>query len=234
MYLSRLRRFAFLAAGLALLPAPAGALITVGSLDLPSPGTEVVVEDDLAYVGISGYFGLAGLLIADIANPNAPVEIGAIKYGSYSRTITVQDVLVEGGLAYLAVEESAVYPSRPTGSLWIVDISDPTAPVEIGAFEVSLAPRGIAVVDNLAYLTVDAFPLPLPGPTSGMCVIDIANPSAPVQVGNIEFSRSTLRRVVGEIRSRLVLSDRIGQIQRGHPGSGQNQGLRRTPTRRRW
>jgi hypothetical protein len=187
MYLSRLRRFAFLAAGLALLPAPAGALITVGSLDLPSPGTEVVVEDDLAYVGISGYFGLAGLLIADIANPNAPVEIGAIKYGSYSRTITVQDVLVEGGLAYLAVEESAVYPSRPTGSLWIVDISDPTAPVEIGAFEVSLAPRGIAVVDNLAYLTVDAFPLPLPGPTSGMCVIDIANPSAPVQVGNIEF-----------------------------------------------
>ena len=192
MHLSRLRRFAFLVASLACLPAPAGALITVGSLDLSSPGTAVVVKDGLAYLGTC-----TGFVIFDVSNPSAPVEIGAIEYGSYpaSPRMVVRDVVVEGGLAYLATEKSAVYPSRqPTGSLRVVDVSDPAAPVEIGAFEVSLAPRGIAVVGNLAYLTVYASPLPPPGlppyperKPSSLRVIDVANPSAPVQVGNIEF-----------------------------------------------
>jgi hypothetical protein len=199
MHLSRLRKFALLVAGLACLPAPAGALITVGSLDLSNPGTAIVVEDGLAYVGIYGVlgFGIGGLVIADVSDPSAPVEIGAIEYASYSRSITIRDLVVEGGFAYLAIEKTPVYPADPrTGSLWIVDVSDPTAPVEIGAFEVPLATRGIAVVDNLAYLTVLAylpFPVPFPPPEiepSGMRVIDVANPSAPVQVGSIELSGS--------------------------------------------
>jgi hypothetical protein len=202
MDFSRFWRFTLLVAGLACLSAPASALITVGSLDLLSTGTAIVAEDGLAYIGISGGFGIDGLVIADISNPNAPVEIGAIDYGpSYYRSIAIRDVVVEGGLAYLTVERAPVYPSRQlTGSLWIVDVSDPTAPVEIGDFEISHAARGIAVVDNLAYLTFYPSPSFPPGPPpffeiepSGMHVIDVANPSAPVQVGNIEFSRSSFR-----------------------------------------
>ena len=66
MHWSRLRRLAFLAAGLALLPAPAGALITVGSLDLYNPGTAVGVEDGLAYIGAYG-----GRFIVDVSNITA-------------------------------------------------------------------------------------------------------------------------------------------------------------------
>jgi hypothetical protein len=209
MHLSRLRRFAFLIAGLACLPAPAGALITVGSLELPSLGTTVVAKDGLAYVGIGRGYDFSGLVIADVSNPSAPVEIGAIEYPS-NPWMTVRDMVVEDGLAYLAVEKAATGPDpsfQPTGSLWIVDVSDPTVPVEIGAFEVSNAPRGIAVVDNLAYLTVFTYPprppfpppLPEPDPT-GLRVIDVANPSAPAQVGSIELSGAPYEiEVVGDL-----------------------------------
>jgi hypothetical protein len=172
------------------LPAPAGALITVGSLEIPQAGTAVVVKDGLAYVGT-----YSGLVIADVSNSDAPVEIGAIEYWPNSWYPAVRDVVVEGGFAYLAVDERAVYPhDEPTGSLRVVDVSDPTAPVEISAFEVSHAARGLAVVNNLAYLTVAASLPPRVGPPpypdvepAGMLVIDVADPSAPFQVGNTEF-----------------------------------------------
>jgi hypothetical protein len=185
MHSSRLRKFALLVAGLACLPAPAGALITVGSLDLPTHGVAVVVKDGLAYIGTSW----SGLVIADISDPKAPVEIGAIAYPS----MIVRDVVVEGGLAYLAVEADARIFNKPPSSLRIIDITDPTAPVEIAAFEVSNQARGVAVVDNLAYFIVET-DLFVPGPfpsseidPSGLRVIDVANPSAPTQVGTIDF-----------------------------------------------
>jgi len=189
MYLSRLRRFSLLVTGLALLPAPAGALITVGSLDLYNPGTAVVVEDGLAYIGAYG-----GLFIVDVSNPSAPVEIGAINYWLPDRWIVVHDVVVEGGLAYLAFEGTRGYPRQQIGGLRVVDVSDPTAPVDIGVFEDSIQANGLAVVDNLAYLTVWDNPQPPGGPPPypeieppGLRVIDVANPAALVQVGNVEF-----------------------------------------------
>jgi len=189
MHFSRFRRLTLLVAGLACLPAPAGALISVGSLDLSERVDTVVVEDGLAYVRT-----LFGLLIVDVSNPEAPVEIGAFEYHSYSG-IFVRDMEVAGELAFLAVDEPSIdHYSPASGSLRIIDVSDPTAPVEIGTFEASQSARGIAVVEGLAYLTAwnlpVIFPFPYPFPEiepSDLHVIDVSNPAAPFQVGNIKI-----------------------------------------------
>jgi hypothetical protein len=163
----------------------------------------------LAYIGAYG-----GLFIVDVSNPSAPVEIGAINYWRPDRWIVVRDVVVEGGLAYLAFEGTQGYPRQHIGGLRVVDVSDPTAPVDIGVFEDSVRANGLAVVDNLAYLTVSDNPLPLGGPPPypeieppGLRVIDVANPAAPVQVGNVEllsgpiqsYSYPTEVEVVGDL-----------------------------------
>ncbi len=195
-------KVAFLAAGLACTALPAGALITVGELDISSGGVTIAERDGLAYIGAER----RGLVIADISNPSAPVEVGAIAYPG----MRIRDIALSGGLAYLAVGSN-----KQPSSLRIVDISDPTAPVEIGVFEVPGQASGIAVVDHLAYLTVQspqglsliAFDPPDVGPSS-LRVFDVANPSTATQVGRVDFIGAPSEiQVVGDL---AYIADSVG------------------------
>ena len=110
-----------------LFPGAATALISVGALETPGSAHDVEVVGGLAYVADGG----SGLRIIDVSNPQAPVELGAIETSENAR-----DVEVVGHLAYVADVGRRPSPPNPIGvpgSLRIIDVSKPAAPVEPGA-----------------------------------------------------------------------------------------------------
>jgi hypothetical protein len=119
VYPRRFWKFAFCAAGLALLPAPAGSLITIGSLELGSGAGELVVANDIAY--LAGY--RSGLRVIDVSDPEAPVELGALDIPGNAFGIAVA-----GALVYLADHGSLHDHESIPSSLRIIDVSDPTSP----------------------------------------------------------------------------------------------------------
>jgi len=75
----------------------------------------------------------------------------------------IEDIAVAGGRAYVAASDAG---------LRIVDVSTPSAPVELGGLDTEVA-LGVAVSGNLAYVA-DSF--------AGVRIVDVANPAAPAQI----------------------------------------------------
>jgi len=105
--------------------------------------------------------------------------------GTYDTPGQAKDVAVEGGIAYVA---------DALGGLRIIDVSDPMAPVELGAFQ-SATPgafaRGVDVADGVAYVALDV---------AGLEVVDVADPTAPALLGSYAtFSDAVSVTVLGDI-----------------------------------
>ena len=102
--------------------------------------------------------GLAAVVAISSSLPlTAP---GLIRVGTLD--VSASDVEVVGELAYLA-----------GSGLRIIDVSNPAAPVELGALDTPGSASGIEVVGGRAYLT----------DVSGLRIIDVSNPAAPVELG---------------------------------------------------
>jgi len=84
-------------------------------------------------------------------------------------------IAMRGNIACIAAEESGVV---------FMDVSDPTAPVEVGYYQTLQEASGIAVQGNFAYVTVDI---------DGTIVLDISDASMPILVGGSD----TPARAVG-------------------------------------
>lgn len=133
-----------------------GQLPGVGwSKDVDADGAIAVVADDWGH----------GLRVLDVSNPASPHEIGWLPYPGMWPT---RSELV-GDLAYVAA-----------GTLWIVDVSEPSSPAELSITR----PAGFGscwdstVVGELAFL-----PLLDDQPPSGLLVLDVANPALPYELG---------------------------------------------------
>jgi len=87
--------------------------------------------------------------------------------GSCRLPYAVVEVALSGNLAYV----SGVY-----GLLYILDVSDPTAPYEVGRFDTTDMSRSVAVSGCFAYLTAY-------GSLDGLWIIDISDPQEPYAVG---------------------------------------------------
>jgi hypothetical protein len=61
----------------------------------------------------------------------------------------------------------------------VVDVSDPTAPVQLGVIRTPVFAVGVAVTGGLAYVADDGYP----HDTTGLVVVDVSNPAAPVELG---------------------------------------------------
>ncbi|HNS51843.1 MAG TPA: right-handed parallel beta-helix repeat-containing protein [Anaerolineae bacterium] len=110
----------------------------------------VVVSDGLAYVADE----LAGLEIVDVSDPHAPALLGSLAIGS------AFDVAVAGSLVYLVHD----------GGLSIVDVSEPTQPVEMSFVETSPDARAVVVSDGTAFVADGG---------QGLSVVDVSNPYQP-------------------------------------------------------
>lgn len=151
----------------------------IGTAALPAE-TKISAIDLLEYYA---YVIAAGLRIFDISNPTQPVQVGFYQppprdWTGYTtlasppppppRGMDVAVQQVESGRTY-------AYIAAWTAGLRMVDVTDPTAPVEVGAleFEPATAVTGIALGGQMAYLAT----------TAGLRVVDVSDPTHPVQLG---------------------------------------------------
>ncbi len=87
----------------------------------------------------------------------------------------------------VALSGNYAYVSDGYGSLYILDVSDPTAPHEVGRFDTTDMSRSVAVSGDFAYLTAY-------GSFDGLWIINVSDPQEPHAVGRY----SSPCRVVGD------------------------------------
>jgi parallel beta-helix repeat protein len=126
----------------------------VGQIGGPTQG--VAVQGSYAYVGV----GLR-LVVLDVSNPFSLQEVGATTPFPYF----VEDVAVSGNLAYVAAGGAG---------LRIVDVSNPSHPTEIGAWDSRGYAEGVAVAGNVAFLADGPY---------GLRLVDVSNPAQPNEIG---------------------------------------------------
>lgn len=130
------------------------------------------------------------LLLASVSN----------HYGQINTRLVAQqllgadtsDLCVQGNLAYVAGGDAG---------LTIVDVSNPAAPAVRGTF----APLGchihdVEVIGNLAY-AANYVPNNSGTPIVGLYIADVSNPSAPVEVGRIEWGTGAWYHLAGSSHS---------------------------------
>ncbi len=123
--------------------------------------SNLLYEDDIVYA--TG--GDQGLAIISVADPYSPQLLdGFMDYSSDRRGIDKSGDL-------MAVTGSGV-PPAPTGWMWTFDVSTPTDLQQLGFISFNTGANGVDLVDTLAYLALD----------SGLGIIDLGNPSDPVQI----------------------------------------------------
>ena len=178
---------------------------------------EVEVVDGIAYVGVYAFLprNVGGLWIFDVSIPATPTLIGKstddridhfnslevigdFAWISGIKSIDVSDpsqphlagsltglknldVTVVDGFAYLALDSSGIA---------IIDVSHPAVPAVLSEFRTSGDPRGVDVIDDVAYVTN----------LDGLITIDVSNPFAPEEIHEISTpGRSSYVDVVGHI-----------------------------------
>jgi hypothetical protein len=127
-----------------------------------------------------------GVIIWDLGDPVRPERLGQFRTGSSG---THRNFYAGGRYVHLA----AGMPGFSGNIYVIIDIIDPTHPVEVGRWwvfgqqegETDEPPAGVSnhgppyVVGNLAYLPYGA---------AGMIIVDISDVANPVQVGQLDFT----------------------------------------------
>ena len=141
----------------------------VGACDTGVHATGGVVSGSHAFVICAGAdSSVSGLYIFDVSDPHRPVEI------AFSPSMGMpQDIVLNNNTIYIANESG----------MESIDVSNPAAPVPLGFTDFSggdaakavYATSGVAVLDNIAYVT---------HATNGLEILDISNPHMPAQIGN--------------------------------------------------
>ena len=116
---------------------PANPLYIASSIILSDTVREITISGTYAYVAD----GAGGLFITDISDPAIITVLGR-----YNSPGTVTDVKVQGNYAYLADQNS----------LKIMQISNPTNPVEINSM--SIGATRLAISGNLLYVIGGSLP----------------------------------------------------------------------------
>lgn len=118
-----------------------------------------------AISGTHAYMGMGPrLLVVDVSTPSTPRVVGM----SPVLPDAIWGVTVSGNYVYVAAY---------TGGLQIIDVSDPTNPLRVGAYDTPGSAVGVAVSGNHAYVA-DYY--------SGLEIIDITNPASPFLAGSYD------------------------------------------------
>jgi len=159
--------------------------VEVGTIDLGGWGS-VAVSNGHAYAagtwcGCGGELGFCscayGFQVFDLSEPSAPVGVGGLQIEGYDwpgwcPCGHAYDVAFSDGYAYVAQESWA-----EGFGLRVIDVSDPTAPVQVALVETPGEALGVAVSDGYAYVADGG---------SGLRVFDVSAPSAPIEVGSYD------------------------------------------------
>jgi hypothetical protein len=113
--------------------------------------------------------GQGGLEILDISDPGAPAHVGG-----YSAAGLVNAVAVDGHFAFVAEAPGGGGGHPAGGGLAVLDIADPAAPRQVGAYRLGTEISSVAVAGGFAYAYF---------PNDGLEVIDVSDPAHPRQTG---------------------------------------------------
>ncbi len=114
------------------------------------------------------------LTILDATNPVQPKQVGQVILAD----ATLNDVAIEGDMAYLV---------GPSG-LWTVDISDPSAPQQIGYTGQISNAIALVVENGKAYIAAHLLPGSPPGRT-GLAIVDVTDPAVPTIAGTLDLAQ---------------------------------------------
>lgn len=151
----------------------------ISSLDLTTPIRALEVAGDYAYLTVDGR-----LLIVDISNPLAPVQLGETG-GLLAPLDSPENQLGCSGVANdVAITGDYAYVAADTGGVKIVDVSDPTQPQVVGKAPGSLGSMAVAVegaflVEGRNHCDEDGFL------SAAVVIYDLSDPLHPVKIGNI-------------------------------------------------
>jgi len=160
------------------------------SLGDDTPGG-IVVSGSYAYVTVSfsGLLGKSGgvgyggdFLILDVSEPSVYNEVGAYEFTED----TPYRLHVAKGLAYIGCGFLI------NGALHIFDVSEPSDPTPVSAYQAAGAVSGVDLEGDVAYLSW----LGPMGANGGVEVVDVANPQAPSQLGVQDFGWAALGMAV--------------------------------------
>src|SRR5262245_15201227 len=153
---------ALAALGLMLMTAAPGAADVAGNLGLVRALALGARAHDIAVVGGLAYVAVdTGLVILDLSDPTAPVEVGRVATGAAAVT---QGVEVVGGYAYLASREAGVH---------VVDVTHPAAPRVIAVKRFPTPVWDVAAKGTFLYAVTFG---------GEMYVLDVTLPASPRQV----------------------------------------------------
>ncbi len=141
----------------------------VSKLTLPSPGQEISIQGDYAYIG--GYD--AGLYVVDISDLEALNILSTTAIPGLTG-----GVCVRGAQACVT---GAIFDSAYVGLMHCVDVSDPQHPVVLGEirFPASSGAGRVIMDGPYAYVATGR---------AGLWVVDISNPGDPRIVSSQQFS----------------------------------------------
>lgn len=131
---------------------------------------EIAIDDD-AQVFISGNYAYIaasnnGLLVIDISTPASPSHVSTFTNGN-----SLVDVYVSGNYAYVL--------DQTTNQLRVVDVSDPTNPIEGSSIEI-LNPIAITGRGDHLYIAGNSYP------DIGMHIVSISDPANPIKTSFFE------------------------------------------------
>lgn len=136
--------------------------------DLAGPVNIAAVQGDYAYVGLG-----AGLVILDVSDP-----LMLRRTGYSPLRYPLKDIVAAGSYLYLA-EESDPSNANDSAFLRVVDISNPTSPVKVGAYEIAEGDISrLALNDRYLGLIAEH----IWNKPDRLEILDISNPKAPMQV----------------------------------------------------
>lgn len=178
----------------------------VSTLNLPSYGNSVAVEDGWAFVA----GGPGGLHVLDVNQPRDPRLVTSLPLAGNANDVVLDDGLayVAGGVAgvhvvdvsvpatpvlvgsvdtpgdaiALRVVGDLVYVADGTTGLQVVSVTDPALPAILGSWDTPGEANGLAVTEGLAVVSTLDSPLE---------VIDVSVPSAPVGLSTLTPPTST-------------------------------------------
>ncbi len=134
----------------------------LGVFDTPGAAHDVALAGELAYIADYDQ----GLRIVSLADPTAPVEVGAYDSPGYTTDIWLH-------LPYAFLSDGA----GSNGGVRIVDVSNPAAPTSPGVFLSAGYVNEVAVQGDVAAVAIGAL---------GVQFLNITNPAAPVDLGIID------------------------------------------------
>jgi hypothetical protein len=136
---------------------PQGQPRVLSTLETGGDARAVAVDGQLAYVAN----GAAGLLVADLADPENPTVKTRHDPGASDMA---RGLVLSGTTLYLCMGEAG---------LLILDVSDPASPEHIGSHDPGRALNRVAVQGDRLYAAND---------DAGLLVLDVSDPSHPTQI----------------------------------------------------